>query len=75
MLILPEKFNKIPDNLTSSGGPGSYSPERPFGFDAKIVKIEGPWREPRPNKIPGPGEYNPDRADSQTKARVPVVIF
>ena len=45
-----------------------------FGYDVKSFKIG----EKRPKKVGegiGPGQYSPERAESVTKAKTPVVLF
>lgn len=44
------------------------SPEKSFGDDSRNMTL-GVRREPRKNDNPGPGNYEPERADSQTKHR------
>lgn len=49
-----------------SGGPGTYSPDKEFGFDAKSFII-GENRPQSTHFSVGPTDYNPTRADSLTK--------
>lgn len=49
-----------------SGGPGTYSPDKEFGFDAKSFII-GEHRPQGTHFSVGPTDYNPTRADSLTK--------
>ena len=39
------------------------------------MRIQGPFRELKREKVPGPGEYDFERADSLTKSRSVAVIF
>ena len=63
-----------PDNFTrndaDNNGPGQYNHERSFGQDVKSYKI-GEKRPARHQEGMGPGAYDPDRADSQTKPKMP----
>ena len=49
-------------------GPGSYEVVNSFGSDSKGFTI-GVKREVHREHSPGPGEYEVDRSDSQTKNR------
>ena len=46
MLIRPESTLKVSENFKAidRNGPGCYSPQKPFGSDAKSIRIEGPWK-------------------------------
>ena len=62
-----------PDNFTrndaDNNGPGQYNHERSFGQDVKSYKI-GEKRPERQQEGMGPGAYDPDRADRQTKPKM-----
>ena len=45
-------------------GPGSYNPEPKFGDDTRDMTIGLSRKYDYDNKVPGPGYYNPERADS-----------
>ena len=68
-----------PENFANAGqvgtaGPGAYDSPMKFGYDVKSFKIG----EKRPEKVGegiGPGQYSPERAESVTKAKTPVVLF
>ena len=53
--------------LENSPEPGLYDAHlTPFGSQAKSFRI-GETREAKPNRNPGPGYYDPEIGDSQTK--------
>ncbi len=56
---------------TGVPGPGTYEAGKPFGADAISVAIRDPSSPSRDNEIPGPGAYEHERGESQTKHRQP----
>ena len=50
--------------------PGQYNSDKRFGEDTKSFRI-GEKREVRIEQTAGPGTYEPTRADSQTKQKMP----
>jgi hypothetical protein len=56
------------------GGPGEYETTNNFGDDVKTLPI-GVRREEKIIRTAGPGEYQHERADLQTKYRHPAADF
>lgn len=56
-------------------GPGRYDSAKPFGADAKGMKITAPSKEPRLQESPGPGGYNVAEADRATKPKSVSVLI
>lgn len=62
----PQSFAKGGDVNVA---PGQYNHEKKFGQETKSFRI-GEKRETRIEKTAGPGEYNVERADTQTKTKM-----
>ena len=65
----PSRGSFIRNDDGSNVGPGQYDDRKQFGQDTKSFRI-GEKRAERVQESLGPGAYEPDRADNQTKTRL-----
>lgn len=55
-------------------GPGSYNADPKFGDDARDMTIGLARRQDPNNQVPGPGFYNPERADDLVKPNSDIAL-
>lgn len=58
-------ITKIPDGM----GPGSYNPDKKFGYSEKKMTLGGPY-EFKPDKNPPPGYYDLENAWNNVKPKI-----